>query len=295
MKKKSSKQIIVRVTTISLIANIILAILKAVVGFIFFNISVLSDSVHSVADVLTSMLVIVAVVISNPKPDKKHNYGHERFESLILLLFSFVLVGVGGFLVYQGIDGIISPSSADVHFMLIAVTVLAIVVKEAIFWFAMHFAKKLDSDIMKADAWHSRFDGLSSVAVLIGLVVSIFIGTNLAEGIAVVIVSLFIFKLAVETFIKAIGQLTDKSADAEVIEKIKAISIGIDGVLGVDEMRTRQFGNVIFVDISIAVDGQMSVSDSHDIAQVVHDTLESHKELKIKHCTVHINPFRNSD
>lgn len=269
MKNLTNEQIMIRVTSISLIANIILAILKAVVGFIFFNVAVLSDAVHSVADVLTSVLVIVAALMANPKPDKKHNYGHEKIGSLIYLLFGFLLVGVGVFLGYQGTMGIISPSTGNIHFMLIAVTVLAILVKEAVFWFTMHYAKKIDSDIMKADAWHSRLDGLSSIAVLIGLITAHFVGSDLGESIAILIVSLFILKIAIESIIKAAGQLTDKSANAETCEKIKQIALNIDGKLTVEE--------------------------SHTIARVVHDVLEYDDKLKIKHCTVHVHPFKEKE
>ncbi|MCL2756420.1 MAG: cation diffusion facilitator family transporter [Firmicutes bacterium] len=295
MKKKlTNTQIIIRVTSVTLLANVLLAILKSIVGLVFFNVSVLSDAAHSIADVVTSALVIVAVFLSSPKPDKKHNYGHEKMEYIVLLFFSFILFGLAGLFIWQGVDGIISPLDSNIHWMLIGVTVLSIIIKEAIFWFTMHFAKKVNSEIMKADAWHSRFDGLSSVAVLIGLIVSIFIGNNLAESIAVLIVALFIIKIAYEVFKKAIDQLTDKAASQEVSDKIREIALSVDGVVAIDDLKTRLFGSSILADIEIAVDGKLSVEESHQIAQSVHDLIEADKGLGVKHCNVHVNPAMSS-
>lgn len=288
--KSRNARTIIKVSVITIIVNLLLTVLKMIFGLIYGNLSVLSDALHSASDLVTSFLIIIIVFISSPKTDKKHNYGHEKIESLATLFIGVLLASLGVFLIWQGLLGIISPVNSEVNFYLIGVTVLSLVFKEGLFWYGMHYAKKLNSEILKADAWHSRSDSLSSVAVLIGLVATYFIGNNFVESIAVLIVALFIIKVAFDIFMTAANQLIDKAANDEIYNKIKEISLQVKGVKTVDSLKTRVFGSSIYVDIEIAVDGSLTVNESHEIAELVHDKLESLADLRIKHCNVHVNP-----
>jgi len=263
---------------------------KLALGLIFGNLSVLSDAIHSSSDLFTSFLIIGAVFLSSPERDKKYNYGREKVEPLVVLFLALIISGIGIFLGYEGIMGIISPKPATFNWYLVGVTILSIVVKEWMFHYEMHYAKKINSGILKADAWHSRSDSLSSIAVLIGLVTSTFLKTNIIESIAVIIVALFIIKVAFNIAKPAVNQLVDKSAGEHVSNRIKEIALQTAGVVSVDKLHTRMFGNSIYVDIEIAVDGNLTTIQSHDIAQEVHDTLENSSDLRIKHCLVHVNP-----
>jgi len=285
-----NKKIILRVAIIGIIANVILVASKISLGWIFDNLAVISDGVHSAADLVTQLFIIVAVFISSPKRDKKHNYGHEKVESLMVLFFSLFLASVAGLFIWQGIQGIIAPEYSTLNWYLIGVVVFTIVVKEALFWYGMYHAKRTKSQMLKADAWHSRADSLTSVAVLIGLICSAFIGSNLVESIAVLIVALFILKVAFDIFKPAVGQLVDRAADKKDEDRIIEIASSVEGVIKVDEIKTRLFGAAIYVDLEIHVDGKLSVAQGHDIAQAVHDQLENDSELRIKHCNVHVNP-----
>jgi len=146
--------------------------------------------------------------------------------------------------------------------------------------------------MLKADAWHSRADSLTSIAVLIGLVCSVFINSNIVESIAVLVVAVFIFKVAVDIFRPAVNQLLDGAADQKDQDKIIEIAESVEGVIRVDEIRTRIFGNAILADLEIHVDGSLSVEQGHSIAEEVHDKLETSSELRIKHCNVHVNPCK---
>ncbi|MCL2522270.1 MAG: cation diffusion facilitator family transporter [Erysipelotrichales bacterium] len=290
-----SARLIIKVSIVNITVNLILTILKMIFGFFYGNLSVISDALHSASDLATSFLIIIIVFISSPKADKKHNYGHEKIESLATLFIACFLASLGAFLIWQGVSGIISPVYAEINFYLIGVTVLSLVFKEGLFWFGIHYAKKLDSEILKADAWHSRSDSLSSVAVLIGLIATHFIGNNIAESIVVLIISLFILKVAFGIFRTAVNQLTDKAVNDDIYNKIKEISSQVIGVKAIDNLRTRMFGSSIYVDIEIAVDGSLTVNESHAIAEHVHDKLESSVDLRIKHCTVHVNPINENN
>jgi len=290
MKRSENSKIILRIATVTIITNIVLMIAKMVLGLVFDSLSVVSDAIHTASDLFTSLLVVVAVFLSSPKRDKKHNYGHEKVESLMILFFALILVAVGGTLVWQGIEGVVSPQATNVNYYLISIIALSLLVKETMFWVVRHFARKLKSDILKAEAWHHRSDSLSSVAVLIGLVTGFFMDNNIFESAAVIIVALMVFKVAFDITKPAIHQLTDRAVDEKTIERIREIALAVSGVENIDCLRTRVFGNKIFVDIEIAVDGNLTTTQSHDIAQEVHDILEGTSELRIKHCLVHINP-----
>ena len=294
-RAEENGKIIFKVSILTLIVNIVLTVLKAVFGAIFFNVSVLSDAIHSFSDVGTTVLVLISVLISKPQTDKEHPYGHEKIEPLITLLFAEFLAGTGIFLAVGGIKGIISPVKAELNFYLIAVTVFSIVAKEAMYWYTIHYAKKTNSQTLKADAWHHRSDSLSSLAVLIGLVISKFIGSNLAESIAVVLVAALIIKVAVQIFITSINRLIDKSADDATTEKIRTLVKETEGVIEIDSLQTRLFGNALLVDIEIAVDESLPLKSSHKIAHAVHDKLEAESDLSIKHCNVHVNPVTDGE
>jgi cation diffusion facilitator family transporter len=290
-KNAENRKIIKRVAMVTLMANIFLTIAKVVLGIVFVNMAVISDAVHTASDAITTLLVLFAVAVSSPKPDKKHNYGHEKIEPLLILLFALILAGTGGYLFYEGVVGIIAPQIITINYFLIGIIVASLVVKEVLFWYVMKHAKKTKSDMLRAEAWHHRSDSLSSVAVLIGLVCSYFIGTNLAESIAILVVSLLIVKVAVQIAIPAINNLIDKAADEKICEQIKQIAMETPGVKSIDKLQTRMFGAGIYVDIEVCVEGNLTVIESHDIAKNVHDILEAHDELNIKHCNVHIHPY----
>jgi len=288
-------KIVLRVAIIGMCANIFLVVSKITLGFMFDNMAVISDGAHSAADLMTQVFVIISVFAANPKRDKKHNYGHEKVESLMLLFFSLFLVGVAALFIWQGIQGILSPAYSQLNWFLIGITLLTIVLKESLFWYGMHHAKKTKSQMLRADAWHSRADSLTSIAVLIGLGTSAFMNNNIMESVAVIIVALFILRVAFTVFKPAVDQLVDRAANKEDQDKIIEIASNITGVKNVDSLETRLFGSGLLVDIAIHVDGKLTVTQGHDIAQQVHDTLEADTELRIKHCNVHVNPCSCND
>lgn len=283
-------RIVLRVTVIVIIVNIFLFAAKLALGMTFDNLSVISDAVHSASDIFTSFFIIIAVIISSPKRDKNHNYGHEKIEPLMTMFFAIVLAGLGGVFIWQGIEGIINPSAGEFNLYLILVTVVSIIVKEAMFWYGIYWAKKTRSEMLRADAWHSRSDSLASIAVLVGLVTSTFISTNIVESISVLIVAMFILKVALGILRPAINQLIDRAAPERTASEITRIVEQIEGVQSLTSLRTRLHGSSILVDVVISVDGSQSVASGHEIARVVHDTLEDNENLRIKHCVISITP-----
>jgi len=291
-KNSENAKIIIKISIITIVINLMLVVSKIVLGVIFGNLSVISDAIHSASDLFTSFLIIIAVLLSSPKRDQKHNYGHEKVEPLVVMFLAIIIGGVAVFLGYEGIHGILAPKDTEINLYLISIVILSIIVKEGMFWYEMYYAKKIKSDMLKADAWHSRSDALASIAVLAGLVSSTFIGTDIVESIAVVIVALFILKVAFDIAKPAIDQLLDRSAGEAKCKMIREIALQVNGVKDIDLLRTRMFGNNIYVDMDIAVDGQLTVDESHEIAHTLHDILEQNEELRIKHIQIHVNPHK---
>ena len=287
-----SLRLVKRAAMVGLVGNAGLTILKVVLGLVFFNMAVLSDAAHSAMDAVTTLLVILAASVSKPTRDKEHNYGHEKRESLIVLFLSLFMFATAVLLVVQGVRGLISVTESEFNLWLVGVVVVSILVKEALFHYTNHYAKKTRSAALRADAWGHRLDCVTSVAVLVGLVLTIWIGTDLAESIAVLVVALFIVRIAYKVFRGAYNQLVDKAADKKDLDKIMEIAEGVEGVQSVDSLNTRLFGSAILVDMEISVCGEMTVDASHDIAQQVHDLLEGDTNLRIKHCNVHVNPAK---
>lgn len=154
----------------------------------------------------------------------------------------------------------------------------------------MKVAKKIKSISMEADAWHHRSDVLSSIGTFIGIF-GARLGFTILDPIAGIVVSILIIKIAVDLYVKSIGELVDESAGDEVVDKIQIVAKEVTGVMGLKTIKTRVFGNKIYADLEVFVDGKISVSKGHDIAEKVHDKIE--KEIEdIKHCMVHIEPLK---
>jgi len=168
--------------------------------------------------------------------------------------------------------------------------VVSILVKELMFWYTRYYAKQIDSSALMADAWHHRSDSLSSIGALIGII-GARLGFGIMEPLASVVICIFIEKAAYDIFMDAVNKMVDKSCDDETMEKIKACAMNIPGVENIDLLRTRVFGNKIYVDMEIAADGNKTLDETHAVAERVHDAIEQ-EFPKVKHIMVHVNPAK---
>ena len=291
-----NKQIATRISIVTIIMNCSLAILKFLAGIISNSGAMISDAIHTVSDVGTTIIAMVGVTLGNKEEDDSHRYGHERIECIASLLLAFILfitgleIGIEGIklLIKNDYDSIATPGL----FALIA-AIISIIMKEIMFQYTIRGAKKLNSDALKADAWHHRSDSLSSIGALIGIILSR-MGYKFCDPIASILIAILICKVAIQIFFEATNKLVDKSCDDEQIKEIESIVLKQKGVLGIDDIKTRIFGSKIYVDIEISADGKKSLNETHMIAEKVHDKVE--KNFKdIKHIMVHVNPYRGKD
>ena len=280
-----------KVSVISMATNVILTVAKFAAGVIAHSGAMISDAVHSASDIFSGLIVLIGVRISSRAPDEKHPYGHDRFECVAALLLSGILALVGGTIGVNAVKDIIGGGVQETPGILALVAaVVSIVTKESLFWYTRGYAKKYRSTALHAEAWHQRSDALSSIGALIGIA-GARMGVPVMEPIASLIIALFILRVAVRIFRDAIDQMVDKSASEETETAFRTTALEQPGVMGVELLRTRMFGNRVYVDLEIAVDPEMKLAAAHEIAERVHDAIEQ-TYPDVKHIMVHVNPAK---
>ena len=280
-----------KVTTITIIGNIVLSIIKLIAGIIAKSNAMISDAIHSASDVFSTFVVIIGIRMASKKPDKEHPYGHERFECVAAIILAGILFITGAGIGLTALKNIISGDYNSIETpgkLAMIAAIISIISKEAMYWYTRYYAKKIDSSSLMADAWHHRSDALSSIGALIGIAATR-MGYKVMDSVASLIIFVFIVKAAYDIFKDAIDKMIDHSCDEETEKQLSACINRHEGVLGIDLLQTRIFGNKIYVDVEILVDGNKSLNEAHNIAQSVHNDIE--KEFpKVKHVMIHVNP-----
>ena len=287
---ENMEKIAMKVSIISIIANVVLAAFKLVAGILAHSSAMVSDAIHSASDVFSTFVVMIGIKIASKEPDEEHPYGHERMECVAAIILATILciTGLGiGKNALEFITGNSSEVSVPGMLALIA-AIVSIIIKEAMFWYTRHYAKMIDSGALMADAWHHRSDALSSIGAFIGIIFAR-MGYVMMDSIACLVICVFIVKAAYDIFKDAIDKMVDKSCSLEVEAEIRTIVMSVDGVKGIDSLSTRLFGNKMYVDIEIRADGEKTLNETHEIAEAVHDSIEAQFE-KVKHIMVHVNP-----
>jgi len=279
-----------RVSVITILVNAGLAAFKLAAGVLAHSAAMVSDAVHSLSDVLSTFIVIIGVNIAGQKPDEKHPYGHERFECVASIILAVMLALVGAGIGYSGVKSIIDGNYENKipGALALAAALVSIAVKEWMYWYTRAAAKKIDSGALMADAWHHRSDALSSVGAFAGILGAM-LGFPALDAVASIVICLFIIKAAYDIFMDAINKMVDKSCDDKTLEELKRVVTAREGVIAVDEIRTRIFGSKMFVDIEISADKDLDLTRAHEIAEDVHDAVEE-AFPSVKHCMVHVNP-----
>lgn len=285
-----------KVSTITILGNMILSAFKLVAGIVAQSNAMISDAIHSASDVFSTFVVIIGIKLAAKEADKEHPYGHERLECVAAILLAMVLFLTGLGIGIEALKNIFSGSYSDLQvpgILALAAAIVSIVSKEGMYWYTRYYAVKIDSGALLADAWHHRSDALSSVGALIGIG-GARLGFPIMDSIASLVIFLFIVKAAYNIFKDAIDKMVDHSCDEETEKQIYECVMTNKEVLGIDSLHTRIFGNKIYVDIEIMIDGSYTLIRSHEIAEEVHDNIEKNFS-KIKHIMVHVNPAQATE
>ena len=286
---KEQTAIIKKLSRVGIFGNVILAAFKLFAGIFGRSGAMVSDAVHSLSDVFATLIAYIGVRLSKRRADAEHPYGHERLECVASLILGLILAGTGIGIGYAGIRNLLSGESLEIPTALpLVAAVVSIAVKEGMFWYTMHYAKKLDSAAFKADAWHHRSDAISSVGSFIGIGMAK-LGFPIMDPVAGLIICVLILKVAFDITKDALEKMLDTSCSSDFEKQIGAFIAEQPGVVGIDLLHTRQFGNKIYVDLEITVKRDMSLVDAHAIAERVHKNVEENFP-NVKHVMIHVNP-----
>ncbi len=271
--------------------NVALSAIKLVAGIVGNSTAMITDAIHSLSDVFATAIAFIGVRLAERDADASHPYGHERFECVASLALGLILAVTGLGIGYASLESIATRSyaaAAAPGAIALAAAVISIAAKEAMFWYTRHWARALNSSAFMADAWHHRSDALSSIGALLGIGASM-LGFAAGDAIASLVICVIILKVAFDVLKDALNNMTDTPCDREFEREIEACIEGVDGVVRIDELRTRKFGNRVYVDAEIAVDGQLPLVQAHSIAEAAHNAVESDFPT-VKHIMIHENP-----
>ena len=285
----NDKKIVKKLSLVGILGNILLALFKLFAGIAGKSGAMISDAVHSLSDVFATFVAFFGVLLAKQPEDQEHPYGHERLECVASLILGLILAVTGIGIGYSGLHKLILHEEIQIPTLLpLIAAIISIAVKEAMFWYTMYYAKKVDSSAFKADAWHHRSDALSSVGSFIGIGLAK-LGFPIMDPVASLVICLFILKVAFDISKDALDRMLDTSCDKEMEESIRSFIEEQPGVEHVDLLHTRKFGNKIYIDLEIAADRDISLIKAHEIAENVHSSVEE-KYPSVKHIMIHVNP-----
>lgn len=289
VKAKENLEIAKRISVVSIVWNVVLSVIKVLAGVLGNSGAMIADGIHSISDVATTVLAFFGVKMASKSADEDHPYGHEKIEPVMGKMLAIILFITAGGIMYKGVGTIISGQVETPKGIAIYAAILSIVIKEWMFRYTIKGADKINSGALKADAWHHRTDALSSVGSLVGIYGAM-LGYPLMDPIAGVAIGLLVMKVAVDIYIQSIKELIDTAADKETVEELRQCIQSVEGVLAIDDLKTRMHASRLYVDVEIGVDRYLSLHEAHIIAEKVHLLIE-HDFNSVKHCMVHVNPY----
>ncbi len=277
-----------KISIISLITNIILAILKIVVGYTASSKALIADGFHSFSDMASTIIVMFSIKFSEAPADSNHPYGHEKAEALGTNILAIILIITGFILARDAVYSLLEREVSVPGTLALVIAFISIVSKEILYRYTFNIGKKIKSRGLIADAQHHRSDALSSVAALIGIG-GAKLGFWYFDPLAGFVVALLILKVGYEIMRDSSHELMDGMPEEEKIEQIKKISKNVVGVIDVDEIKIRSYGPKFIADIIIVVDDDLTVGEGHDIAvEVKKNIIDVEKDFK--DVFVHVDP-----
>lgn len=278
------------VTLVGSVLDLVLGAAKIAVGVIGHSEALVADGVHSLSDLLTDFMVLFATKHGNAAADEEHPYGHARIETAMTVGLGLALILVAFALGYDAVRRMFQPHLLlTPDWLTLVVAAISIASKEWIYHYTMRVARKLRSKLLRANAWHSRSDALSSVIVVVG-VAGAMAGLNYLDAVAAVGVAVMIAKIGWDLAWTSIRELVDTALDAERVAAIRATIMGVSGVRSLHLLRSRHMGGEALVDVHIQVDDpHLSVSEGHQISETVRQRVIAQID-EVSDVMVHIDP-----
>lgn len=278
-----------RVTLVGAAVNIVLSVIKILAGWLGSSHALIADGIHSLSDLATDAVVLLAAKHGSKDADDEHPYGHGRIETLATVVLGIVLILVAVGIGYDAVRRLFEPARLLLPGLLaLSTAVISVLVKEALYQYTVAVAKKLRSNLLRANAWHHRSDAVSSVVVVVGVIGSM-AGLGYLDAVASVVVAVMVAKIGWDLGWHSLHELIDRGLEHGERENIREKIMAVDGVRAMHDLRTRRMGGNAFVDVDVLVDPSITVSEGHRIGEEVLMRLNQDID-EVTDVTVHIDP-----
>ncbi|MGR8999452.1 MAG: cation diffusion facilitator family transporter [Gammaproteobacteria bacterium] len=278
-----------RASYVGAAVNIFQTLIKITFGILGQSAALIADGIHSLSDLLSDLLVIIAVRLGSREADYEHPYGHRRFETIATVILGVSLIVIGGLIAWSVMNRMAHPEHLPVpNVMSLSIAAVSILVNEWLYHYTKRIARQTRSKLLLANAWHQRSDAITSLVVLFGIG-AVMLGYPLADAIAAIVVALMIAKIGLNLVLESIKELVDTSLPPKLVAEIRTTIMGIDGVEGIHLLRTRHMGEDALIDAHIVVDPRITVSEGHSIGDTVRDELISRFD-DVMDVLVHVDP-----
>jgi cation diffusion facilitator family transporter len=270
----------------SILLNLLLFVVKLILGFVSGSLALIADAVHTLSDTVSSLIVLVSFYITEKPSDKEHPFGHGRAEFISAIIMSTLLTITAVELLQSSVERILNPVSFTASWWIISVIFITVILKEGLAWYATGLSRKIRSDALLADAWHHRLDAISSLLVILAFIFSRY-GYPYLDGPVGILISLIIIYSAYQIVKSPIDKLMGTRPDEELLDEIEQQTMGIPGVIGVHDVIIHNYGETFVISLHIEVDENLSFVEAHRIAEKVDKELRRSLDA---HVTVHFDP-----
>ncbi|WP_103104501.1 cation diffusion facilitator family transporter [Brevibacillus reuszeri] len=283
---------------ISLISNVVLTVIKVVVGFLFNSQVLIADGIHNAGDVIATFAALTSSMVSKKPADKDHPYGHGKAEVIASGIVAIILALAALFMVYKSIEALFEPA-VEASIIALAAAIISLIWKQGLYVYCIRLGREQNSKCLIATANDHLADVYASIAAVIGIGVAL-IGdrydlpyTQYGDPLAGLIVSYFVMKLAYEMGEESIGVLMEKSLPAEKLNQLENIVRAIPQVKRIDRIRAREHGHYVIVDVRVSISNDLTIKEGHDISRIIKGSIMS--EMKeVEEVLIHLNPWYES-
>jgi cation diffusion facilitator family transporter len=287
-KQRITGRQIKSITYLGMIVNIILAVIKIVIGFFAASLALVADGIHSLSDLATDVAVLLGLRLGSKAPDQSHPYGHGRAETFSAGVIALILIIVGGAMIYYATMAMARDEVTTPKIGVLIAAIVSITAKEWLYRATKKVAVQSHSAALYANAWHHRSDALSSVAVAVGFV-SLEFGFGHGDQVAAIAVGMMIIWVGIKVISDSLRELTESAVDSDTIEHIKNIINDNSSIRQWHKLRTRTVGREVFLDLHILVDPDLSIAAAHEISENLEKALDGQITRPVN-ITVHIEP-----
>ena len=280
---------ITRVTLVGALVNLLLSIAKIFGGIVAHSQALIADGIHSLSDLFSDALVVLASRHANRAADADHPYGHGRIETAVTVALGAVLILVAIGIAWDAVGRLFKPEALQTpQALALWVALASVLSKEALYHYTLRVGRKVRSNLVRANAWHHRTDAISSLVVIVG-VGGAMAGLPYLDAVAAVIVAVMIAKVGWDLGWRSVRELVDSALEPEEVDAIRRAILRVDGVLALHELRTRRMGSEALVDVHVLVEPYLSVSEGHYVSEAVHWQVV--REIDhVSEVMVHIDP-----